>query len=85
LNETLGILDQAVARMDAAAEAERRAAEAAAAAARRAVYHLVQRGEALELIARRYGVPVDSLLSWNGLTNTRIVAGTRLLVRPEIK
>lgn len=66
-----------------ASDAERRAAEAAVAASRRAIYHLVQRGEALDVIARRYGVSPDSIVAWNSLPSTRITAGSRLLVRPE--
>jgi LysM repeat protein len=66
-----------------AAQAERRAAEATAAASRRAIYHLVQPGEALDLIARRYGVSVDSVIAWNRLPSSRITAGRRLLVKPE--
>lgn len=79
------VLDTMRRRIDdlrAAADAERRAVEASSAAARRATYHLVQPGEALEFIARRYGTTTDSLLAWNGLTTPRIVAGQRLLVRP---
>lgn len=66
----------------AAADAERRAIAAALAASRRATWHLVQRGEALDAIARRYGTTVDSLLAWNTLAGPRIVTGQRLLVRP---
>ncbi|MBL8959515.1 MAG: LysM peptidoglycan-binding domain-containing protein [Gemmatimonadetes bacterium] len=79
------VLDTMRARRDqlrAAAEAERRAVEATSAASRRATYHLVQPGEALESIARRYGTTTDSLLAWNALGASRIVAGQRLLVRP---
>ncbi|MCC6773570.1 MAG: LysM peptidoglycan-binding domain-containing protein [Gemmatimonadaceae bacterium] len=65
-----------------AGEAERRATEATVAASRRAIYHLVQRGDALDLIARRYGVSPDSIVAWNSLPSTRITAGRRLLVRP---
>jgi hypothetical protein len=85
MQSVLGVLDRVVSRLAAAAEAERRAAQAAAAASRRAIYHLVQRGEALTGIAQRYGVPVDSLMAWNNLASSRIVSGRRLLVRPEIK
>lgn len=67
-----------------ASEAERRATEATAAASRRAIYHLVQRGEALDFIARRYGVPSDSIVKWNALPSTRITAGRRLMVKPGV-
>lgn len=66
-----------------ASDAERRATEATVAASRRAIYHLVQRGEALDVIARRYGVSADSIIAWNALQTTRITAGSRLLVRRE--
>lgn len=66
----------------ASADAERRATDAAATASRRAIYHLVQRGESLDVIARRYGVTTDSLVTWNRLASSRITAGRRLLVKP---
>lgn len=68
-----------------ASEAERLASEATVAASRKAIYHLVQRGEALDLIARRYGVSPDSIVKWNDLPSTRITAGRRLLVRPGVR
>ncbi len=77
----LDTLSGRLARLQAAAEAERAALDAASAAARRATYHLVQPGEALETIARRYGMEPDSIMRWNGLTSSRILAGQRLLVR----
>lgn len=82
LDETLAVALNAQADLRAVADAERRATEVAAAAARRPIFHLVQRGEGLELIARRYGVPVDSLSVWNTLPGSRITVGQRLLVRP---
>jgi hypothetical protein len=83
LDAVLAELSRADSSIRAAAEAERRAAEATVAASRRAIYHLVQPGEALEYIARRYGVPMDSVVRWNRLSSTAIRAGMRLLVRPE--
>lgn len=67
----------------AAAAAERQAVEAAAAASRRAVSHLVQLGEGLEEIARRYGTTADSLRRWNALPSDHITAGRRLVVKQE--
>jgi hypothetical protein len=64
-------------------ESERQKAMAAAVAARRPVYHVVQRGEALELLARQYGVTVEQLEEWNHLDGPRIRIGDRLLVKPR--
>ena len=83
MDGVLAVLARREAELRAASESERKAAEAAAAAARRAITHLVQPGEALEHIAQRYGTTVDSLRRWNSLTNDRITAGHRLVVRPE--
>lgn len=82
LQAVLEEVTRAQAVLRAASDAERRALEAAAAAARRPVRHLVQRGEALDYIARRYGVATDSLMAWNNLTTSRIAVGSRLVVRP---
>lgn len=82
LDSVLGIVTTRQAALSAALEAERRAAEATLAAARAPIYHLVQRGEALTVIAERYGVSVDSILRWNSLPTDRITAGRRLLVKP---
>ena len=40
-------------------------------------------GDTLGGIARRFGVSVAQLRSWNGLPNTRIRAGRYVIVRPE--
>jgi len=43
--------------------------------------HLVEKGQTLYSIARRYGVPLKRLVSINGIANpSRILAGTRLIV-----
>jgi hypothetical protein len=64
-------------------EDERQKALRAAFEARLPVYHDVQRGEALELIARQYNVMVEQLQAWNDLSTPRIRVGQRLLVKPR--
>jgi membrane-bound lytic murein transglycosylase D len=43
----------------------------------------IRRGDTLDSIAKRFGVSVDDLKAWNGLSNSRINEGTYLTVRPE--
>lgn len=81
LEDVVAVVDRAQTALRTAQDAERRATEAAVAAARKPIYHLVQRGEAVEFIARRYGVGVDSLTRWNNLPDSKIRVGQRLLVR----
>lgn len=64
-------------------EEERQKALATAEGARKPVYHLVLRGEALELIARQYSVTVEQLQQWNDLPGPRIRIGQNLLVKPR--
>jgi hypothetical protein len=64
-------------------EFERQRALAVADSVRRPVFHTVARGEALELIARRYNVTVEQLQAWNSLDSPRIRVGQNLLVKPR--
>jgi LysM repeat protein len=64
-------------------ESERQKALATAEAARKPVYHLVQRGDALELLAEQYNVTVEQLQAWNELLTPRIKVGQSLLVKPR--
>ena len=43
----------------------------------------IQRGDTLAVIARRFNVSVSDLKRWNGLTSSRIRAGTYLTIRPS--
>lgn len=43
-------------------------------------YHRVARGENLTVIARRYGVSVRQIRSWNSISGSRILPGQRLRV-----
>ena len=62
-------------------EAERQRALAAAFTARQPIYHVVQRGEAVELLARQYNVAPEQILEWNSLPTPKIKVGQRLLVK----
>ena len=44
------------------------------------VYHTINRGENLGLIATQYGVSIAALKQWNGLRNNKIVAGKKLKI-----
>ena len=43
-------------------------------------YHTVQSGETITDIARKYGITVRDVVSWNKLTTMTINAGMRLKV-----
>ncbi|MGH7447440.1 MAG: LysM peptidoglycan-binding domain-containing protein, partial [Longimicrobiales bacterium] len=43
-------------------------------------YHRVSPGENLTVIARRYGVTIGQIRSWNGMSGSRILPGQRLRV-----
>ena len=49
-----------------------------ASAAPKQTVHTVRRGDNLTAIAKRYGVSVSNLRSWNGLSSSRIVPGQKL-------
>ena len=82
LNSVLSLMSQHQKAIRDTDEMERQRALADAEAARQPVYHVVERGEALELIARDYSVTVEQLQEWNGLASPQIRAGVRLLVKP---
>lgn len=44
--------------------------------------HLIEEGESLTSISRRYTCSVADLMAWNNLTNTTIITGTTLKVDP---
>jgi membrane-bound lytic murein transglycosylase D len=46
-----------------------------------APYHVVRRGDTLSAISRAYGVPMKSLMAWNGLSQkSKLMPGARLVV-----
>ena len=46
-------------------------------------YHVVRKNENLTLIARRYGVTVNNLKLWNGLSSDVIMPGQKLYLRAQ--
>ncbi|MFY0601528.1 MAG: LysM peptidoglycan-binding domain-containing protein [Cyclobacteriaceae bacterium] len=46
--------------------------------------YLVQSGDMLETIAKKYSVRPDSIIIWNQLSNTYLAIGQRLLIKGEI-
>ncbi|MEZ4324925.1 MAG: penicillin-insensitive murein endopeptidase [Polyangiales bacterium] len=45
--------------------------------------YAVRPGDALSLIAQRFGITVDELRTWNGLEGDRILVGQELRIAPE--
>lgn len=46
-------------------------------------FHTVQRGEYPYRVAKRYGIPIESLCEWNNITNkTRLIVGQKLRIQP---
>ena len=48
----------------------------------KSVYHIVKKNNTLYSIARQYGVTLEKIKGWNGLSNNTIYPGQRLLVKP---
>lgn len=83
LDSVLAIMRHREAALRDSTERERQEALAVAQRTRRPIYHQVQRGEALELLARQYNASVEQLTEWNFLSSPRIRIGQQLLVKPR--
>lgn len=83
LAEIAGFVAQRNVAVRAQLERERQARLAAEFEARKPKYHTVRPGEALSTLADQYGVTLDQLRAWNGLTSDRIRAGQTLMVKPQ--
>lgn len=66
-------------RADAAAETKLR--QAVAAMIREPLYYTVKRGDAISLIATKFGTTAEQVRSWNNLTSDRVKIGEKLLVK----
>ncbi|UCD24617.1 MAG: transglycosylase SLT domain-containing protein [Gemmatimonadota bacterium] len=79
----LGVGQRLVIPVSATARARPRSAPSMLSASG-ARYHLVRWGESLWTIARRYGVTVDDLRRWNGMSKNEVLqSGARLVVAPR--
>jgi LysM repeat protein len=72
------------AQRDAAAK-EARLRKAVAALVAEPLYYTVRRGDALSLIATKFGATADQIRQWNQLEGDRVKIGQRLLVKPAKK
>jgi len=70
-------------RADAAKELRLR--QAVAALIRQPIYYTVKRGDALSLIATKFGATPDQIRQWNQIVGDRVKIGQRLLVKPATK
>jgi hypothetical protein len=68
-----------------AAAKEHRLRQAVAALIREPLYYMVKRGDALSLIATKFGATADQIRQWNQLEGDRVKIGQRLLVKPAGK
>lgn len=60
---------------------ERKLRQSVGAMVREPLYYTVKRGDALTLIANKFGVTDDQIKAWNKLPNDRVKIGQRLLVK----
>ena len=67
------------------AASERRLRQAVDALIKQPLYYTVRRGDALSLIATKFGATADQIRLWNQLEGDRVKIGQRLLVKPAKK
>ena len=67
------------------AASERRLRQAVDALIKQPLYYTVRRGDALSLIATKFGDTADQIRLWNQLEGDRVKIGQRLLVKPAKK
>jgi len=64
---------------------ERKLRQSVAAMLREPLYYTVKRGDALSLVANKFGATADQIRAWNNLPSDRVKIGERLLVKPAAK
>jgi LysM repeat protein len=69
----------------AAAAKEARLRRAVAALVKEPLYYTVKRGDALSLIATKFGATADQIRQWNQIEGDRVKIGQKLLVKPAKK
>lgn len=82
LDSLVAYVEQRQRQERAAAAQARRLREQLAELLKQPLHYVVQRGDALSVIATRYNATSDQLREWNHLPSDRIRAGETLLVRP---
>lgn len=82
LDSLVAYVEQRQRQERAAAVQDRRLREQLADLLKQPLHYVVQRGDALSIIATRYNATPAQLREWNDLANDRIRAGETLLVRP---
>ena len=85
LDELIDYITSANAKQRADAAKERELRRAVAAMIAEPLYYTVKRGDALSLIATKFGATPDQVKSWNNLTTDRVKIGEKLLVKPPGK
>jgi hypothetical protein len=85
LDELIDSVNGEHAAQRAAAASESRLRKAVAAMLKEPLYYTVKRGDALTLIANKFGATGDQIKAWNNLPSDKVKIGQRLLVKPAGK
>lgn len=78
---SMGLIQSPESRLSAEAPVVQEEAFQGKQAGRKAPEHLVEKGENLIGIARKYDISVDDIKAWNDMKNVRIKAGQKLVVK----
>ena len=81
LDDLIDYVTKVHAKQRADAAAERKLRQAVAAMVAEPLYYTVKRGDAISLIATKFGTTPEQLRSWNNLTSDRVKIGEKLLVK----
>ncbi len=77
-------IDQKLTIPDAGSKEDRGVAEKSSDAKSGADYHVVKKDETLYSISRMYGITVDNVRDWNGLSGNNVKVGQKLIVSSAV-